>query len=264
MNPETVERARSPRGNLGKTRAGRIFSGELIGADGRLMEMSRKVWFLYATASLALAASGFSQSFLSQYKGVPYHDSRYQAGPQKVPGQVLCAYYDLGGEGAAYHDTDPKNHGSGELNPADGTYLNEFRIHEGVDTSYTKFDRKPDPIDDNPYDKIVPPRDLPYVGWTEPGEWFNVTIDVAQAGTYAADFLYTSNRGGTHISRCEWKRRHRTFADRFHIRSSRSDRLAPMASLESGFAPFQGSSQQRTECSHRAHLDRRKHESGLF
>jgi hypothetical protein len=66
-----------------------------------------------------------------------------------------------------------------------------------VDTSYTKFNRKPVPIDDNPFDKIVPPTDLPYVGWTEPGEWFNVTVDVARSGTYAADFLYTSNRGGT-------------------------------------------------------------------
>jgi hypothetical protein len=66
----------------------------------------------------------------------------------------MCAYYDLGGEGVAYHDTDPKNQGSGELNPADGTYLNEFRINEGVDTSYTKFDRKPDPMDDNPFDKL--------------------------------------------------------------------------------------------------------------
>jgi hypothetical protein len=36
-----------------------------------------------------------------------------------------------------------------------------------------------------------------YVGGTEPGEWFNVTVDVAKSGTYAADFLYTSNRGGT-------------------------------------------------------------------
>ena len=134
----------------------------------------------------------FSQSFVSQYKGFPYHDSRYSGGPQKIPGTVLCAYYDLGGEGVAYHDTDPKNHGSGELNPADGTYMNEFRIHEGVDTSYTKFNRKTDPIDDNPFDKIVPPADLLYVGWTEPGEWFNVTVDVAQSGTYAADFLYTS------------------------------------------------------------------------
>ena len=48
-----------------------------------------------------------------------------------------------------------------------------------------------------PIDKVVPPRELPYVGWTEPGEWFNITVDAAQAGTYAADFLYTSNRGGT-------------------------------------------------------------------
>src|SRR3984885_811244 len=159
--------------------------------------MNRKVLVSCFLAASMLATTAFSQSFLSQYKGVPYHDSRYQAGPQKIPGRVLCAYYDLGGEGAAYHDTDPKNHGSGEFNPADGPYLNEFRIHEGVDTSYTKFDRKPDLIDDNPFDKIVPPRDLLYVGWTEPGEWFNMTVDVANAGTYTADFLYTSNRGGT-------------------------------------------------------------------
>lgn len=138
-----------------------------------------------------------AQSFLSEYKGVPYHDDRYHGGAQKIPGRVYCAYYDLGGEGVAYHDTDPQNHGSGELNPADGSYLNEFRIHEGVDTSYTKFGRKPDTIDDNPFDKVTPPRDMLYVGWTEPGEWFSITVDVAKAGTYAADFLYTSNRGGT-------------------------------------------------------------------
>ncbi len=151
--------------------------------------MSRRVFLLCVVAASILPTTAFSQSFLSQYKGLPYHDSRYNGGPQKIPGRVLCAYYDLGGEGVAYHDTDAKNHGSGELNPADGTYLNEFRIHEGVDTSYTKFDRKPTAIDDNPFDKVVPPRDMLYVGWTEPGEWFNITVDVAQSGTYAADFL---------------------------------------------------------------------------
>ena len=159
--------------------------------------MNRRMLLFCSIAISMLSTTASSQSFLSRYKGLPYHDTRYQGGPQKIPGRVLCAYYDLGGEAAAYHDTDPQNHGSGELNPADGTYLNEFRIHEGVDTSYTKFERKPTPIDDNPFDKIVPPRDLPYVGWTEPGEWFNITVDVAHAGTYAADLLYTSNRGGT-------------------------------------------------------------------
>ncbi|HXP43450.1 MAG TPA: hypothetical protein VN833_24585 [Candidatus Acidoferrales bacterium] len=45
-----------------------------------------------------------------------------------MPGRILCAYYDLGSEGVAYHDSDPQNHGSGELKPAGGSYLNEFRI----------------------------------------------------------------------------------------------------------------------------------------
>ena len=110
--------------------------------------MSQRVFSLCFLVAAVLPATPFSPSFLSQYKSLPYHDSRYPAGPQKIPGRVLCAYDDFGGEGVAYHDTDSRNHGSGELNPADGTYLNEFRIHEGVDTSYTKFNRKPDPVDD--------------------------------------------------------------------------------------------------------------------
>ena len=73
----------------------------------------------------------------------------------------------------AYHDSDAKNNGSGSLNPADGTYLNEFRKNEGVDTSYTKFR---DEIDNNPYNMAEPAKDQLYVGWTEPGEWFNMTV----------------------------------------------------------------------------------------
>jgi hypothetical protein len=129
----------------------------------------------------------------------------------------LCAYYDPGGEGVACHDTDPQNHGSGELNPADGTYLNEFRIHEGVDTPYTKFNRKANPIDDNPFDKIVPPPDLLYVGWTEPGEWFNITVDVARAGTLRwGSSLHIESRRN-HISRCKRKGRNRTAPGRHNI-----------------------------------------------
>ena len=174
--------------------------------------MNLRVFSVCLMVASIVPTTAFSQSFLSQYKGLPYRDSRYSGGSQKIPGMVVCAYYDLGGEGVAYHDTDPKNHGSGELNPADGTYLNEFRIHEGVDTSYTKFNRKPDPIDDNPFDKIVPPADLLYIGWTEPGERFNVSIDVAHSGTYAADSLHIEPRRDN-ISRCEWEGRNRTSRD---------------------------------------------------
>lgn len=39
---------------------------------------------------------------------MPYRDSRYLGGPQEIPGKVECAYYDLGGEGIAYHDFDTR------------------------------------------------------------------------------------------------------------------------------------------------------------
>jgi hypothetical protein len=128
------------------------------------------------------------------YQGKPYHDLVFNDAPQKIPGKVYCAYYDSGGEGVAYHDTTPKNLGSGGLNPANGTYLNEFRMNEGVDTSYVKFH---DDIDNNPYDLVQPPDNMLYVGWTEPGEWFNLTVDVAEGGVYTVDLLYTSHQGGT-------------------------------------------------------------------
>jgi hypothetical protein len=147
-------------------------------------------------AILLPAGTYVETDFVASYKGVPYHDSRDHDGPQRIPGKVMCAYYDLGGEGVAYHDSDAKNNGSGALNPADGSYLNEFRMGEGVDTSYTKFERDPQ-IDDTVYDKVMPSADLLYVGWTEPGEWFNITVNVAASGDYSADLLYTSNRGGT-------------------------------------------------------------------
>jgi hypothetical protein len=153
------------------------------------------VAFSTVLAVFTVTAIATSQTdYLKTYKGTPYQDSRYQGGTQKIPGRVECAYYDRGGEGVAYHDADAKNNGSGALNPADGTYLNQFRMDEGVDTSYTKFH---DQIDNSPFDLVQPPENQLYVGWTEPGEWFNITVQVAHAGIYQADLLYTSNRGGT-------------------------------------------------------------------
>lgn len=155
---------------------------------------------LFVASLLLVAApllSAGQKDFLAQYRGTPFHDSRVPARPQPIPGLVHCAWFDLGGEGVAYHDADAANHGSGELNPLNGNYLNEFRHTEGVDISYTKYHHPGDPIDDNPFNRILPPPDLLYVGWTEPGEWFNLTVDVAADGLYSADLLYTSNRGGT-------------------------------------------------------------------
>jgi Carbohydrate binding module (family 6) len=149
----------------------------------------RQLLVLQAGLCLSAIAAGESQP----YHGQAFHDTVYRGGPQSIPGRVQCAYYDLGGEGIAYHDADAKNNGSGTLNPADGSYLNQFRMNESVDISYTKFH---DQIDDNPYNRVQPGEGQLYVGWTQPGEWFNMTVDVKRTGVYKVDLLYTSNRGG--------------------------------------------------------------------
>jgi hypothetical protein len=129
---------------------------------------------------------------MKTYRGTPFKDSIYAGGPQVIPGRLRCAYYDFGGEGVAYHDFDLVNHGSGELNPLNGTYLHAFRVDEAVDTTYTKNDG----TDNNPYNFVEPELGMLYVGWTEPGEWINYTVEVKQTGVYTVSFFYTSNRGG--------------------------------------------------------------------
>ena len=37
---------------------------------------------------------------------------------QEISGRIECEYYNEGGEGVAYHDSDSVNNGSGKLNPA--------------------------------------------------------------------------------------------------------------------------------------------------
>jgi len=134
------------------------------------------------------------QSGISTYKGAPFYDSVYKSGPQTIPGKLQCEYYDSGGEGVAFHDSDSINSGSGRLNPADGSYLNEFRINEAVDISYTKF-RDP-AIDNSPFNFVEPEKDSFYVGWTAPGEWTKYTVNINETGTYELGIMYTSNQNG--------------------------------------------------------------------
>jgi hypothetical protein len=136
----------------------------------------------------------FCKNNTAHYKGKPFSDSIYKSGPQIIPGEIQCEYYDLGGAEVAYHDTDSANSGSGKLNPADGTYLNEFRKNENVDISYTKVDERE--IDNNPYNWVEPEKNQLYVGWTEPGEWLKYTVRVQKSGAYTVGLMYTSNRGG--------------------------------------------------------------------
>lgn len=126
-------------------------------------------------------------AFSQEYKGKPWNNHI-----QNIPGKIQCEWYDDGGEGIAYHDKDSINNGSGKLNPANGTMLNEFRMRDGVDVSYTKSRE----IDNNPYNLVEPLMDELYVGWTEPGEWINYTINVNQTGMYTVDLMYTASGDG--------------------------------------------------------------------
>jgi hypothetical protein len=144
--------------------------------------------FSLLSAILLLSVLPWSES-LSQgvYNGKPWNDSI-----QQIPGKIQCEFYDRGGEGIAYHDHDSINNGSGKLNPANGTFLNEFRINEGVDISYTKSND----IDNNPYNVVSPVMNQLYVGWTEPGEWINYSVKVNKSGTYNIGLMYTASGTG--------------------------------------------------------------------
>lgn len=131
----------------------------------------------------------------ADYKGKPFRDSLYTRGAQQIPGRVELAYYDLGGEGVAYHDVSPENEGS-KLNrevhdygshwrPGIPAYIAFFRENEGVDISYTK-----DWDDFNHPNKVDPAVNQLYIGWEDDGEWTNYTVNVLKPGRYRIITIY--------------------------------------------------------------------------
>jgi hypothetical protein len=133
------------------------------------------------------------------YTGKPFEDSVYRAGPQAIPGRVQCAYFDLGGEGVAYH-SDGTNHAFhdqmrdlGESRRPKATpYVWDFRTNEQVSISYTCVEHKDHCIkqDPAPFD---PATNQLYVGWTKDGQWLNYTVNVKKAGTYKVSVLYAND-----------------------------------------------------------------------
>jgi hypothetical protein len=156
---------------------------------GRQNYMNTRPLQLFIPLAAAMMVFIFvTQSWASEkYKGKAWHDS-----VQTIPGKIQCEYYDQGGEGIAYHDVDSVNNGSGKLNPANGTYLNEFRMGEGVDISYTKSNG----TDDNKFNRVERSMGALYVGWTEPGEWINYTVHVKRSGSYTVAIMYTASGDG--------------------------------------------------------------------
>ena len=108
-------------------------------------------------------------------------DAPYSGTPAAVPSTVQAANYDTGGQGVAYN--------VGTVNGSANSYRSD-----GVDLEATT-----DPP--GGYD----------IGWTAAGQWFNYTVNVAKAGTYAVslrlaapsavtDALHISNAAETNLT----------------------------------------------------------------
>lgn len=93
--------------------------------------------------------------------GQGYSHSPYLGRPVMLPGVIEMENYDLGGEGIAYHDSDPLiNQGN--------QYGNYYRMNEGVDLQPT-----------------TDAGEGHNLGWSANGEWVNYYIEVSQTGYYS-------------------------------------------------------------------------------
>jgi Carbohydrate binding module (family 6) len=141
--------------------------------------------FILLTGAMIIASCGARTT--ERPAGKPYKGVF-----QKIPGKIQSEFFDEGGEGFAYHEMDSVNAGSGTLNRADGTFLNEFRKSEAVDISYTKFT---DPATDNSqYNLADQQHGQLYVGWINPGEWMNYTVDLRIGGTFKIGIMYAAEQ----------------------------------------------------------------------
>ena len=126
---------------------------------------------LLSAAAAALLVAGIAGA-QAPYAGKPFSGTR-----QMIPGRVQAEFYDIGGEGVGFHDSDAVNSGSGTLNQG-AAAVDRFRKDEAVDISYIKagIDKTVDGEDEKAGEL--------YVGWTAPGEWVRYSVEVAKSGTY--------------------------------------------------------------------------------
>jgi len=96
----------------------------------------------------------------------PAPTSPYGGTPAAIPGLIQAEAFDIGAEGAAYHDTTPGNTGG----------------------AFRQTDVDLEPVSGGGYD----------VGWIAAGEWLRYSVTVAAAGNYTAQFIVASaGPGGT-------------------------------------------------------------------
>jgi hypothetical protein len=146
-----------------------------------------------------LTVTGLQAQLPEDYQGKPYKPYSCYEGVQCIPGRIELAWYDLGGEGVAYHDVDSANN-SVQLSHTRGVppgipkSIAYFREDEGVDIGYVKY------WVDYQQTNLVPPKiNQQYIGWQEDGEWTNYTIDVKVAGRYRIIAVYGNKDNGSSL-----------------------------------------------------------------
>ena len=118
----------------------------------------------YEVIAIATDANGMSSTASYTLNVNPKREPFAKTGPFAIPGILQVEFYDKGGEGAAYHDTEAENRGDAN-----------YRSSDGVD--------------------IVNGNGGKAIGYTSTGEWVEYTINVKEAGTY--DYKATVSSGTT-------------------------------------------------------------------
>jgi len=158
--------------------------------------MKTSPFFIPATALLTALAPALAQ-VPESYAGKPYAGKA-----QTIPGRIELALFDEGGEGVAYHDSEPANLGA-EFNQrpkqqeqavgvADSVKF--FRADEGVDITFTKHW-----VDFEDANLVMPGVNQNYIGWQADGEWTNYTVDVTVPGRYKIVALYGNEDNGSEL-----------------------------------------------------------------
>ncbi|WP_228564022.1 glycoside hydrolase family 3 C-terminal domain-containing protein [Catenulispora rubra] len=137
------------------------------------------------TASLNLPAGTQTLTVKQDSNGFNFHnmaftltaggggggDKPFGGTPAPVPGTVQVANYDTGGQGVAYNTVAGNGTATG------------YRT-DSVDLENTSDTQDTSPPG-GPYD----------MGWTNAGQWFNYTVQVATSGTYTVSFRVSSPYG---------------------------------------------------------------------
>src|SRR6202042_546860 len=114
-------------------------------------------------------------------------DQPFGGKPAAVPGTVQVANYDTGGQGVAYNVTS--TNGSANSYRSDGVDLENTADTQDTSAAGGAYD----------------------MGWTNAGQWFKYTVQVATAGTYTValrlsspygitDALHIANASGTSLT----------------------------------------------------------------